>query len=319
MPKISIIVPIYNAQGTLHRTIDSILGQSFADFEILLIDDGSIDGSGHIIDFYSSNDSRVKGFHKKRGGVSSARNMGIDNATGDWVAFCDADDWVYTDWLKAYTENLQPEVDLLIQGCEIEWVGAERSCKREGVSACGKIKDILTLIACNNSFGCVWSCLFSREIIMRWGLRFDERFICIEDVEFTLKYATHCKLGYCINAVGYHYYMPSNFDEKFSYHGWELPLVVSLYDSICHICENDYKSILYDRISDRVLSSLLVAFQNNDADRYVKLETIRKMMGRGILYTRFFWPSKWIVFLDLTYLISPLVLSMHANLKNKRK
>lgn len=91
--KISIIVPIYNAARYIQECIDSILAQTFTDFELLLIDDGSIDLSGKICDIYAEQDSRVRVFHRKNGGVSSARNLGLDNAKGEYVIFMDADDY----------------------------------------------------------------------------------------------------------------------------------------------------------------------------------------------------------------------------------
>ena len=92
MNVISIIVPIYNAGKTLHRRIDSILSQTYTSWELLLIDDGSTDTSGPICDEYAARDARVRVFHKENGGVSSARNVGLDNARGEWITFVDADD-----------------------------------------------------------------------------------------------------------------------------------------------------------------------------------------------------------------------------------
>ena len=99
-PLISVIVPIYNVEKYLHRCIDSLLSQTSHNYEILLIDDGSLDSSGEICDDYAKRDSRVRVFHKENGGVSSARNVGLDNIKGDWVAFVDSDDWVDKDYLS---------------------------------------------------------------------------------------------------------------------------------------------------------------------------------------------------------------------------
>ena len=88
---VSIIVPVYNTEKFLHRCIDSILAQTYTDFELLLIDDGSKDSSGTICDEYAAQDARVRVFHKENGGVSSARNLGLDNARGEWVTFVDSD------------------------------------------------------------------------------------------------------------------------------------------------------------------------------------------------------------------------------------
>ena len=82
---ISVIVPVYNTERYLERCIQSILAQIYTDFELLLIDDGSTDSSGVICDRYAELDSRVRVFHKKNGGASSARNIGLDNANGEWV------------------------------------------------------------------------------------------------------------------------------------------------------------------------------------------------------------------------------------------
>ena len=96
-PKISAIIPVYNAESTLRRCVDSLLAQTFTDFECLLIDDGSKDRSGAICDEYAARDSRIRGFHKENGGVSSARNLGLDNATANGLHL-----WtVMTGWEKA--------------------------------------------------------------------------------------------------------------------------------------------------------------------------------------------------------------------------
>lgn len=94
MPTISVIVPVYNVEKYLHCCVDSILAQTFTDIEVLLVDDGSTDGSGIICDEYAQKDSRVRVFHKMNGGVSSARNLGLDEATGKWIMFVDSDDKV---------------------------------------------------------------------------------------------------------------------------------------------------------------------------------------------------------------------------------
>ena len=87
-------MPVYNTEKYLRRCVDSILAQTFTDFELLLINDGSTDSSGAICDEYTQKDSRVRVFHKENGGVSSARNIGLDNAKGEYIAFVDSDDYI---------------------------------------------------------------------------------------------------------------------------------------------------------------------------------------------------------------------------------
>ena len=96
-PTVSIIVPVYNAQRTLRRCIDSVLNQTFSDFELLLVDDGSKDESGEICDSYALRDERVKVFHIENSGVSAARNVALDRARGEYLQFLDSDDWITAD------------------------------------------------------------------------------------------------------------------------------------------------------------------------------------------------------------------------------
>lgn len=101
-PKISVIVPVYNAEKYLQCCVDSILAQTFTDFELLLIDDGSRDRSGEICDEYARKDVRVKVFHKENGGASAARNLGLDHANGYYVAFVDSDDYLSAEYLHSF-------------------------------------------------------------------------------------------------------------------------------------------------------------------------------------------------------------------------
>ena len=98
---ISVIVPVYNTEKYLDRCIQSILAQTYSNFELLLVDDGSTDSSGAICDKYAEQDSRVRVFHKVNGGASTARNMGLDNAKGEWIAFVDSDDWIDVEMLNS--------------------------------------------------------------------------------------------------------------------------------------------------------------------------------------------------------------------------
>ena len=94
---ISVIVPIYKVEQYLRQCVDSILNQTHSALEVILVDDGSPDGSGKICDEYAARDSRVRVIHKKNGGLSDARNAGIDIAQGDYIAFVDSDDWLEPD------------------------------------------------------------------------------------------------------------------------------------------------------------------------------------------------------------------------------
>ena len=109
-PKISIIVPVYNAEKTLNQCVDSIIHQSYKDWELFLIDDGSKDHSAAICDKYAQQDERIRVFHKSNGGVSSARNVGLDNAVGEWITFIDSDDWVENNYLENLYQNDENDI-----------------------------------------------------------------------------------------------------------------------------------------------------------------------------------------------------------------
>ena len=104
--KISIIVPVYNIKEYLPSCLDSIIAQSFTDFELILIDDGSSDGSGDICEYYSLLDNRIRVYHKTNEGVSKARNFGIEIAEGEWIAFIDGDDYIVPEYLEALLNSL---------------------------------------------------------------------------------------------------------------------------------------------------------------------------------------------------------------------
>lgn len=115
MPKISIIVPVYKAEKYLNRCVDSILAQTFTDFELLLIDDGSPDKSGEICDEYARKDSRVRVIHKENGGVSSARQRGLDESIGEYTIHADPDDWVEPTMLEElYNKANKEDADMVI-------------------------------------------------------------------------------------------------------------------------------------------------------------------------------------------------------------
>lgn len=109
MAKISVIVPVYNVEEYLKRCVDSILAQTFTDFELLLVDDGSTDSSGKICDEYAKEDSRIKVFHKENGGLSSARNYGIEQATSPYIGFIDSDDYIECDMYEILYKNIVAE------------------------------------------------------------------------------------------------------------------------------------------------------------------------------------------------------------------
>ena len=202
-PKISVIVPVYNVEQYLPRCIDSILAQTFTDFELLLIDDGSKDKSGAICDAYARKDPRIRVFHKPNGGVSSARNMGLDNAKGEWIAFVDSDDWVNEDYLSSFDINF----DISISGYSIINEQKILDVREEAVSF---KKQIITADVAQNLHKfriqtAPWGKLYKKAIIDKYNISFPEEISYGEDSIFIYEYILHCSSALISSKVTYNY------------------------------------------------------------------------------------------------------------------
>ena len=191
---VSIIVPVYNTDKYLSPCIESILGQIFSDFELLLINDGSTDNSGKICDEYAEKDSRIRVFHKENGGVSSARNIGLDNAKGEWVYFVDSDDELLPGGLKLLTNGISGDCDLVLGGYNIyNDAGGLVTTFPEGERLIlPKEKSLTTIYQFHSDsypyLGYMCLHLFRSEIIYEKGIRFDTDITIKEDTLFTVKY-----------------------------------------------------------------------------------------------------------------------------------
>ncbi|MFS2880667.1 glycosyltransferase family 2 protein [Phocaeicola vulgatus] len=192
VPNISVIVPVYNKEKYLHLCIDSILMQTFKRFELLIVDDGSTDSSGDICDDYASKDSRIRVFHKQRGGVSSARNLGIDNAGSQYVFFVNSDDYVSNCYLQnLFNENSQ---DLVLSNFRYE---NKNLCHHEcelGKCSLNTRKEIIEHVKSYPRFYEFVCCkLFKTEILRKYRIRFDENLRAGEDITFIYDYLRYVK------------------------------------------------------------------------------------------------------------------------------
>lgn len=204
VPKVSIIVPVYKAESYLHRCVDSLLAQTFLDYEILLIDDGSPDRSGVICDEYTEKDKRVCVFHKENGGVSSARNLGLDMAVGEFLLFIDSDDWIEKECIEHCMRCFeQNNVDLL--QFELRIINLDGSIRYNR-----NIKDVklsnIEYLENNNLNVCVGGNVFRRCLIEKHNLRFDEKMKLGEDQKFVLNYIEHCSKIQSISKPYYNYF-----------------------------------------------------------------------------------------------------------------
>lgn len=191
-PKISIVIPVYNTGQYLPRCLDSILSQSFTDFELLLIDDGSTDGSGDICDKYAANDYRVRVFHKENGGVCSARNVGLDNAMGEWVWFVDSDDELMPDGMKVMIEGESNNVDLVMAGYKVYDDKGFLTYSIETNHACllNTEQAVKEMYAPSHYWyqGYIWCKLMRLLVVKENKIRFSEELFFNEDRLFVTQY-----------------------------------------------------------------------------------------------------------------------------------
>ena len=208
-PKVSIIIAVYKAEKYIHRCVDSILAQTFTDFELLLIDDGSPDKSGIICDEYAQKDSRVRVFHKENGGVASARQMGLDNAQGEYTIHADPDDWIdHTMLEELYAKAKQTDADMVICDLFEEYINKQ-------VYNCQSPKSLVTenvlrQVLDGSVHGSLCNKLIRRECFTTYNIRTPNEISLWEDRYVTCRLLMHnIKVTY-LNKAFYHYDLYSN-------------------------------------------------------------------------------------------------------------
>lgn len=254
---ISIIVPVYNVEKYLKKCIDSILNQTFKDFELILVDDGSKDQCGVICDNYAKSDTRICVIHKKNGGLSDARNAGLDKASGKYIMFIDSDDYVDKDLLKkcfykieegydivSFRYNKVNEYDVKANDYDNFYNDLEYKFETNEERMNFIARDLLNYKVCWEA----WSRIYRRDIIENNKIRFEDNSkIFAEDLYFNLCYIVYVKKMFCMKEQLY-YYLVRN-------------------DSIMR--QNSNKSNI-DRINVLLKSLYNYYLQNNGLDFYIK-------------------------------------------------
>ena len=233
-PKVSIVIPVYNSAKYLRECIDSVLAQSFSDWEVVAVDDGSSDDSPAILDEYAAKDSRIKVIHKANGGVSAARNDGLAAACGEYVLFVDSDDWLNADALQVLFEATSDgAVDVAIAD---HWIWKEKGsesvhrffAKEFSTDSADLIRDVQRMVlykgyspfpspSCSYMFSALWSKLIRRTLLVDNGIRFSSALKLYEDGLVALQVFEYAKTIAYKQVPVYHYRI--------------------LNDSLCHVNE----------------------------------------------------------------------------------
>ncbi len=210
VPTVSVIVPVYNAQQTLERCVESVLAQSFCDWELILIDDGSLDDSGSLCDAYAVECSRVQVLHQENGGVSAARNAGIAIAKGEYLFFLDCDDYIERDMLERYITNARANsADIVIGGLRLigNQTDGDKLPVEEGLFGTEIFEKIC---ADTSTFGYVGGKMVRTAIVQANDIWFRTDMQSQEDLEFFLSIYPYCEKFSMIRYAGYCYeYVPS--------------------------------------------------------------------------------------------------------------
>ena len=275
--RISIIVPVFNVEKYLERCVNSLINQTYKNIEIILVEDGSPDLCPQMCDEYAKKDERIKVLHKKNGGLSDARNAGLDVATGEYIAFVDSDDWVETDFIETLYKNAKSEnADISIIGCTLVWDDGRKKpvSKDKGYYVFDKEKAIREMLA-QRKFGCmVCQKMYRKQIFDTVRFPVGKLY---EDVAVSMTTFLKAKKVVVSGNHGYNYYqrndsiVNSKFDER------------KLYFLEC--CQNIIKySDRYDKIYDTeahvfylraLMMFALTLYQNSENEKnteYIELE-----------------------------------------------
>lgn len=201
MELISVIVPAYNAEQTIERCLNSILDGSYKEIEVIVVNDGSVDSTAHRVSAIAENDTRVKLINQENTGVAGARNTGLRNATGQYIAWCDSDDWVEPDWLESlYKHILEYDADISICRCQIDGRASVNTGEVEIWDQDTAIKKFLEHKQLN---GTLWNKLFRRNHVA--GLFFDVALTHWEDTKYIWQVLQTCHKVVRFHLEKYHF------------------------------------------------------------------------------------------------------------------
>lgn len=265
-PKFSIIVPVYKAEKFIHNCIEGILAQTVTDFELILVNDGSPDRSSEICEEYAKKDRRIKVFHKENGGPSSARNIGLDKAIGEYICFADSDDVVDNSFLEHFGTC---DTDITVQGIFLKDFDEEKEHYqpiKDGVYDRTDIKSIINNLYEARNTGYLVTRAFKRKIIENNRLRLNERYRVREDEEFIWQYMCYCQTFATVDKGAYHYDMP-DFSSKYNHINpdSDFECTVSIIEH-CAQFIGEYNHQYIANNVNRLASVVINSYQKNDFD-----------------------------------------------------
>ncbi len=276
MPKISVIVPVYNVEKYLEKCIDSLISQTLKDIEIILVDDGSLDNSGNICDEYAKKDKRIKVIHQKNKGLSGARNVGVENSVAEWYTFVDSDDYLLENGIETLNNAKEDDIDLIctrtVSASRYElnnypYEDKKIYCTTEELRY---LKLMLLDLKGNNNSSC--GKLYSKKFTDKYNLFHNEKLRQgAEDLEFNFRVfskAKRIKILYdCFYKCGYN---STSITRSFNIENEYLK--VECFKTIKFSISNDDEEMMgyfYNRLLCSIISSAISGFFNpNNKDKF---------------------------------------------------
>ncbi|QIK53504.1 glycosyltransferase [Dysgonomonas sp. HDW5B] len=292
-PTISIIIPIYNMEQFLGRCLDSVVSQTYSSLEIILVNDGSTDSSGDICDNYAQNDNRIKVIHQVNSGVSSARNAGLDAATGDYISFVDPDDYIELNTYETLIPYLGNDIDILRfnakrKGEILNWLPFKGEYSGDRFEQ----EVVLPMIGSEKFggmfiLGVLWVHLFKRDLIEKDHIRFNKELRRCEDRLFTITTMLHANKMFFVDDILYHYQVnDESLSNRYDPIRWKQELIFlddlkeeyTRTKSESFITEAD-KRIKNDYVLRAVTSINNEYFTNNNNSFWQRYKNIKKIIN----------------------------------------
>ena len=278
---VSVIIPFYNAAKLLDRCINSVLSQTYTDFELLLIDDGSTDGSAAVCERYADKDKRLRLVRLNHGGVCAARNSGLLHAQGEFISFIDADDWVDADFLQTFVDSIG-DAQLCIQDMIMHDTDKVWSLGLADGFVCSPAE----IARASRLYGSCCNALFLASVIRENSLFFDTSMTRSEDTDFIMRYSLYINKVRTTPQAAYHYLMP---DAGKAYATSNLLYgSVKLYENMIRLTERvettERKTILDEEMAEDIDWAIEGLFYYPDSDAQTRGSLLRK-------FADYFYPN----------------------------
>ena len=308
MPKISVIVPVYNTEKYLSRCIESVLGQTFTDYEVILVDDGSTDKSGVICDYYREKDRRILVVHRENKGVSSARNTALDIATGQFIYFLDSDDKIDEDLFERVLPNLENKYDMV---CFQYMKHYEDGSEEKVVFGSGSFSLIdfeqkLEFVVDHLLFYKIgwepWNRVYRKDIIDKYNIRFTEKIGFAEDLFFCLCYCLHSDSIIMMSDCLYHYYIHENSTMTSNAQTFKIDTMNELSKNVLRYLESFHEYSCFTKLYPIIHYLLLdIEFNRTNIEQIKSPKAIREYIYENVkdlnhlikYYRAFLKDNKW--------------------------